>query len=260
MFLEVQSALRLDQRTDRSSAVVAIEEEEDQLGAFLVHHFLGTSIKNRRKVVFVGLEQSLGHYSAVALKNGINLHKFRDTGQLVFIEGLKNYADAYLGDAGDGFDFVARPRDREVLKQLYKRVEQEVNKAGPGCASTTVIVDKLSVLLSLGVPANDVVIFARYLQSMVQKRQKGCEVVLLPRRDPDDVDEALNSVSAYLTRSSDLVVRCWPLCSGKSSSVTGNLCFEWSAGGACGETGRFQFRVDEKTVRVFALGASRDVL
>ena len=84
--------------------------------------------------------------------------------------------------------------------------------------------------------------------------------MLLPRRDPDDVDEALNSVSAYLTRSSDLVVRCWPLCSGKSSSVTGNLCFEWSAGGACGETGRFQFRVDEKTVRVFALGASRDVL
>ena len=260
MFPEVHSALRLDQRSDGSSALVAIEEEEDQLGAFLVHHFLVTSIKNRRKVVFIGLEQSLGHYSAVALKNGINLHKFRDTGQLVFIEGLKNYADAYLGDAGDGFDFIAKPRDRQVLKQLYKRVEQEVNRlntAASACASTTVIVDKLSVLLSLGVPSNDVVIFARYLQSMVQKSQ-GCEVVLLTRRDPDDVDEALNSVSAYLARSSDLVVRCWPLCSGKSSSVTGNLCFEWSDG-AC-ETGRFQFRLEEKTVRVFALGASRDVL
>ena len=46
--------------------------------------------------------------------------------------------------------------------------------------------------------------------------------------------------------------------SGKSGSVTGNLSFEYSGGGC--ETGRFQFSVEDKTVRVFALGASKDVL
>ena len=129
MFLEVHSALRLeslDPRTDGSSSLVAIEEEEDQLGAFLIHHFLGASIKNKRKVVFVGLEQSLGHYQAVAVKNGINLHKARDTGQLVFVEGVKNYADAYLNSAESGFDFMAKPRELDVVKTLFKQIEQEV--------------------------------------------------------------------------------------------------------------------------------------
>ena len=57
---------------------------------------------------------------------------------------------------------------------------------------------------------------------------------------------------------SDLSIRCWPLCSGKSGSVTGNLSFEYSGGGC--EVGRFQFGVEDKAVRVFALGASKDVL
>ena len=169
MFLEVHSALRLeslDQRTDGSSPVVAIEEEEDQLGAFLIHHFLGASIKNKRKVVFVGLEQSLVHYQAVAVKNGVNLHKARDTGQLVFVEGVKSYADAYLDNHAkdDCFDFMARPRQRDVMKTLFKQIEQEVTKATASSeCGTTVIVDKQSVLLSLGVPADDVIVFARYL-------------------------------------------------------------------------------------------------
>ena len=167
MFLEVHSALRLeslDQRTDGSSSLVAIEEEEDQLCAFLIHHFLGASIKNKRKVIFVGLEQSLGHYQAVAVKYGINLHKTRDTGQLVFLEGVKSYADAYLDNhAEDGFDFMARPRERDVMRTLFKQIEAEVTKAtASDCCGATVIVDKLSVLLSLGVPATSVVMFARY--------------------------------------------------------------------------------------------------
>ena len=126
-----------------------------------------------------------------------------------------------------------------------------------GCGAT-IIVDKLSVLLSLGVPADAVVVFARYLQSLAEKTGDRFDVVLLTRRDPDDVDGALNRVSSCLTRSSDLTIRCWPLGSGKSGSVTGNLSFEYSGGGC--ETGRFQFSVEDKTVRVFALGASKDVL
>ena len=167
MFLEVHSALRLeslDQRTDGSSCLVAIEEAEDQLGAFLVHHFLGSSIKKRRKVIFLGMEQSLGHYQSVAAKNGVNLHKARDTGQLVFLEGVKNFADAYVNNqANINFDFMARPRERDVMRTLFKQIEVELIKAtGADCDGATVIVDKLSVLLSLGVPAHAVIVFARY--------------------------------------------------------------------------------------------------
>ena len=96
----------------------------------------------------------------------------------------------------------------------------------------------------------------RYLHSLAAKTR--CDVVILTRRDPDDVDGPLNRVSSSLARSSDLSIRCWPLSSGKSGSVTGNLSFEYSGGGC--EVGRFQFGVEDKSVRVFALGASKDVL
>ena len=96
----------------------------------------------------------------------------------------------------------------------------------------------------------------RYLQSLAGKTS--CDVVILTRRDPDDVDGPLNRLSSCLARSSDLSIRCWPLSSGKSGSVTGNLSFEYSGGGC--EVGRFQFGVEDKAVRVFALGASKDVL
>ena len=96
----------------------------------------------------------------------------------------------------------------------------------------------------------------RYLHSLAAKTR--CDVVTLTRRDPDDVDGPLNRVSSSLARSSDLSIRCWPLSSGKSGSVTGNLSFEYSGGGC--EVGRFQFGVEDKSVRVFALGASKHVL
>ena len=254
MFLEVHSALRLeslDQRVDAGNSLVSIVEEEDQLGAFLIHHFLGASLKSKRKVIFVGLEQSLGHYQAVAVKNGVNLHKARDEGQLVFLEGVKSYADAYLHqNVRVGFDFVARPRERDVMRTLFKQIEKEVSDGA------TVIVDKLSVLLSVCVPADSVIVFARYLHSLAARAR--CDVVILSRRDPDEVDGPLNRLASSLSRSSDLAIRCWPLSSGKSGSVTGNLSFEYSDGGC--DVGRFQFGVEDKTVRVFALGASRDVL
>ena len=61
---------------------------------------------------------------------------------------------------------------------------------------------------------------------------------------------------AFLDHTSHLTVVVWPLNTGHSEVVTGNLMFSW----ADGDRGRFQYNTEDKNVRVFALGASRAVL
>jgi KaiC/GvpD/RAD55 family RecA-like ATPase len=251
MFIEVHSALRLDH--GGGGDLVCLVEEEDGLGSFLVHHFLSSSLESQKKVLFLGLEQSLGHYHAVGLKSGINLLKLKESGQLVFLEGLKSIADAYDQTTNDSsFNFA----NGLGVGQLQQHLQRELERLSKD-SRVTVIVDKVSLLLSLGVSADAAIAFARTLQRVTS--EAGADCVLLGRRDPDDTDEGLNRLTSYLARTSDLSVICWPLEYGKSSSVTGNLRFEWINGDDI-ESGRYQFRVEEKDVKVFALGASRAVL
>ena len=72
-------------------------------------------------------------------------------------------------------------------------------------------------------------------------------------------DHDADKLAAFLCHTSHLNVALWPLPSGKSSNVTGNLTFCWSRD-SNPHTGDFQFQVEEKDVKVFALGTSSAVL
>ena len=79
----------------------------------------------------------------------------------------------------------------------------------------------------------------------------------------DEEEEGNDRIVAYLDQTSHLTVVVWPLATGHSEVVTGNLMFSWNdmeVGGCARDKGRFQFNTEEKNVRVFALGASRAVL
>ena len=65
-----------------------------------------------------------------------------------------------------------------------------------------------------------------------------------------------------LSTFSNLTVVVWPLSTGHSEVVSGNLLFSWKGEeeGVEADRGRFQYNIEDKNVRVFALGTSRAVL
>ena len=242
MFPQVETSLRLDKRP-LEGAHVAIVEEESHLGSVLVHHFLSKEIKAGNSVVFLGLEQSIGHYHAVGMKSGVNLLKSRESGQIIFVEALKQLSDAYI----DGFDTLLDRIAGEVFEALTDIVAKR-----PGI-KVTVIIDKLTLLLSLGFSTRDVFVFVRKLA--LKLGEVGGNLVTLCHRTEDKED--CNKLANVVGEDADLSVVVWPLTSGKSSSVTGNMRFYWKGSR---ESGRYQFRTEEKDVKVFALGMSSAVL
>ena len=72
-------------------------------------------------------------------------------------------------------------------------------------------------------------------------------------------DEGSDRISAFLSHTANLTIAVRPLASGRSSTVTGNLCFLWNLPEES-QIQLFQFRVEEKDVKVFAFGTSGAVL
>lgn len=64
MFMDLQSVLRLEE-TPLEGKFIHICEEEDQLGMFLLHHFIHLGIKRNTKILIIGIENSFGHYNGV---------------------------------------------------------------------------------------------------------------------------------------------------------------------------------------------------
>lgn len=64
MFGDLQSALRLDQASMKR-LFVHVVEEEDQLGSFILHHFINLGVKRQAKVILIGFENTFGHYNGV---------------------------------------------------------------------------------------------------------------------------------------------------------------------------------------------------
>jgi len=142
-------------------------------------------------------------------------------------------------------------------------------KKKPQKKPLTIIVDKLTLLSSLGVPVAEIVAFVQYLQALAL--DAGATLVTLSRghssrelgrryKDDMELDNECDSVVAFLDHTSHLTVVVWPLTTGHSEVVTGNFLFSWSDDSASVDCGRYQYNTEEKNVRVFALGASSAVL
>jgi len=120
----------------------------------------------------------------------------------------------------------------------------------------------MSILQSLGFNAKDFVSLTASLQMKVRKR----ECILITRcRGKSNLDltedfileESTDLPSNMLSHSASLNIVVRPLSTGKSTNVTGNICFLWTNEKS---VSRYQFRVDEKDVQIFAKGTSNAVL
>ena len=247
MFVDIHKALDFD---PTESFCIAITEKNCTVGEFLIHHFLSLAIKSSHSVIFVGLEQTLGHFHGVGLKFGINLMKSQAEGKVVFLEALKDLCNDYAsGEKGSKYELSSSLSLEKValnINEICQKTEGRI----------TIIVDNLSVCQYIGVSAKHVLDFIRYLHSLRDRDQRISTVIRQSETESDPSDPIYVTAN-YAALSSDLSLQVWPLKTGHSESITGNLSYEWNTNG---KTGVVQFRLEDKAVRIFALGASDAVL
>ncbi|XP_038611796.1 elongator complex protein 6 isoform X1 [Tachyglossus aculeatus] len=153
-------------------------------GSFLVHHFLSFYLRAGCKVCFVALLQSFSHYNIVAQKLGVSLAAAKERGQLVFFEGLKSTAGALSGseEPSHPLPFIrGGSRDLRPLSDFVRRALMPPDDATGSPSRPALLVDDLSVLLSLGLAPVAVLDFIHSCRVTVCRRLKRLLLLKLER-------------------------------------------------------------------------------
>ena len=216
MFPDVHSTLGLDSVS--GGCFVNIIEDCDQLGHFMVHHFITEGLKSQKLVIVIGLEQTIGHFHAIGLKLGVNFLKSKEKGEVKFISVLSDLATKY----------AENEINEEYLKSLAKQCEDVMkeSKSNQPQKEIVLIIDKLTLFNTLGYNSNQVLNFVRFLQNICSQNQSS----LITLSTISNIEEQRKKLTSYLEVNSDVNVSLTSLKSGKSDSVTGNFSFEWEMG------------------------------
>uniref|UniRef100_A0ABI8AQC8 Elongator complex protein 6 n=1 Tax=Felis catus TaxID=9685 RepID=A0ABI8AQC8_FELCA len=236
-------------------------------GSFLVHHFLSFYLKANCKVCFVALIQSFSHYNIVGQKLGVSLTVARECGQLVFLEGLKSSVDVFFRAQAEPHPLqFLREANAENLQPLYEFVREALKPVDDGEAAwrcPVLLVDDLSVLLSLGMGAVAVLDFIHYCRATVCWERKG-NIVALVHDSGDTEDEENNILLNGLSHQSHLILRAEGLATGFCRDVHGQLRILWRTPSQPttqrDQSLTYQYKIQDKSVSFFAKGMSPAVL
>ncbi|XP_041100967.1 elongator complex protein 6 [Polyodon spathula] len=268
MFPELNNILNTSpDRCEQGQFILVSDSKTD--GTFLIHHFISFYLKAGCRVCVLGLVQSFSHYSAVGQRLGVSLSQAREKGQLVFLEGLRGSLDVLLQDGpipdtAQPLGFLRSPVPElrglfEFVQSSLSSTEEERAAWGP----PVLIVDDLSVLLSLGVSPGAVLDFVHYCRVAVCTRMQG-NVVMLVHNEEELEDEGSELLLRSLTLQSSLTLQVQGLATGYCRDIHGQMELRWR-GGSQGRPGRdqvklFQYKVQDKGVSFFARGTSSAVL
>ncbi|XP_038849104.1 elongator complex protein 6-like isoform X2 [Salvelinus namaycush] len=148
--------------------------------------------------------------SSPFIYEGVSLAQAREKGQLVFIEGLKESLGVLLqGESSKGtraVDFLRDPSSG--LQGLYDFVRDNVRLAVGGSGEEwgppVLLVDDLSVVLSLGVSVGAALDFSHYCRATVCSELQGSMVMLV--RCEAEEEESDDERSEWLLRG--LIHQC----------------------------------------------------
>lgn len=236
-------------------------------GSFLVHHFLSFYLKANCKVCFVALVQSFSHYNIVGQKLGVSLTAARERGQLVVLEGLKSAVDVFFRPREEPHPLqFLREASAGDLQPLYTFVRDALEPVDGGEAAwrcPVLLVDDLSVLLSLGAGPVAVLDFVHYCRATVCREWKGNIVALVHDRG-DAEDEESDVLLNGLSHQSHLILRAEGLATGFCKDVHGQLKILWrrplQPTAHRDRSLTYQYKIQDKSVSFFAKGMSPAVL
>ncbi|XP_045901017.1 elongator complex protein 6 isoform X1 [Micropterus dolomieu] len=277
MFPELNSILNTTPESFTQGEFILVSDRQSD-ASFLIHHFLSLYLRARCKVWFLGLVQSLNHYSAVSQRLGVSLAQAKEKGQLVFLEGLKESLSVLIpqetNTGSQAMDFL---RDPAVgLKSLYEFVRSGVSSSGGREEETdgaeewgppVLLVDDISVLLSLGVSVGAVLDFSHYCRATVCSQLKG-NVVMVARgngeeEEDDGDDEGSERLLKGLTHQCSLSLHVQGLPTGYCRDIHGQVEVCWrrrQGDGQYTQKKLFQYKVHDKGASFFARGTSSAVL
>ncbi|XP_072249797.1 elongator complex protein 6 [Leuresthes tenuis] len=274
MFTELNSILNTSPDSFTQGEFILVSDRQSD-ASFLIHHFLSFYLRARCKVCFLGLVQSFSHYSAISQRLGVSLTQAKEKGQLVFMEGLTESLSILIPqESNTESQALGFLRDPAVgLQSLYEFVRSSV--IGPGGAEEgaeewgppVLLVDDLSVLLSLGVSAGAVLDFSHYCRATVCSQPQGNMVMLL-RCDGEGEetagdDEGLEWLLKGLTHQCSLSLHVQGLPTGYCRDIHGQVEVCWRRRRGDGQHTQnqiFQYKVHDKGASFFARGTSSAVL
>ncbi|KAI7905234.1 uncharacterized protein BX663DRAFT_314931 [Cokeromyces recurvatus] len=229
-YATLDAALAFPQNLPPNNAHIAIMDTLKADANFLIHHFIVNQLKGNRNIVLVGLAQIFNHYFLIGRKLGINLQTFKQSGKLVFIDGLTHlneyttetpYPSSKAPTAPtDTLDFKMNSSSNdEILKSFYKKIADYVRKQ----PNTLLILDDISVLLYNGFSLDQVLTFILKLRSLVENSQ-GTLVTIMhaDEEGSEDNDEQDNFIKQILY-GSHLILQVQPLHSGLARDVHGQI-------------------------------------
>lgn len=221
MFPQLNSILDISQERPPNGQFILVTESKAD-ATFVLHHLSSLYLRGDFGVCFVALSHAFNHYRNVGNKLGVDLNKAKDSGKLVFIEGLKSLGGSILDGSDNGNDIL----DSDFsLRPLYEQIKLACTSF-KNCEnlSKLVVVDDLSILLSLGVPVDKLVSFVHNLREIVcpTKESLGCLAVHVPvdRELWDDSEEFLLKSLSY---KSDCIISAYGLRSGYCKDVHGEV-------------------------------------
>ncbi|KAM9852446.1 elongator complex protein 6 [Aulostomus maculatus] len=278
MFAELNSILNSSPDNFTKGEFVLVSDRQSD-ASFLIHHFLSFYLRARCRVCFLGLVQSFSHYSAVSQRLGVSLTQAKEKGQLIFLEGLSeslSFLNPQVTKTGSqALDFL---RDPTVgLRGLFEFVQSglrssgEVEEGADGVEAwgpPVLLVDDVSVLLSLGVSIGAVLDFSHYCRAAVCSQLQG-NVVMLVRCDGDEDeedtgdDEGSERLLKGLRHQCSLALHVQGLPTGYCRDIHGQVEVCWrrsQVGGQHTHRQLFQYKVHDKGASFFARGTSSAVL
>ena len=173
MFPEINSALRLDKYSSENKRINIVQDPTSD-ASFLLHHFTSVAVKANANILIIALEQTIGHFHGVGVKLGYDILKLQKKGQLIFFDALKDVHQSYLieptlnSNYNNIFDFQSNLEDASA--RLARTVEMKISEFEDTSRPLYVIIDKLSLLLSIGVKASKVIPFIVRVQHLVQEQ------------------------------------------------------------------------------------------
>ncbi|XP_014663518.1 PREDICTED: elongator complex protein 6-like [Priapulus caudatus] len=274
MFAELNSVLDIHQNCSLDGKFILVTDNQVD-GNFIVSHFLSLYLKRNNSVCFLAFSQSFNHYNNIGLKLGINCTRSREQKQLVFIDGLKACLESFVPTRSDrtsstdcrnksdcAFNFVSEVTS-SPLRNLFILVKEQLGILASRNCPTVLIIDDVEPLLDLGLSAADVVDFLNYISVYLKVPCQTSTNCLLVRthHDTDIDDERCNIVWTHCVHKSNLSICASGLASGFSKDVHGQIDIKWKdIDGEIEKEESRQFKVEENSLRLFAIGTSAAVL
>ncbi|XP_072797278.1 elongator complex protein 6 isoform X5 [Vicugna pacos] len=198
---------------------------------------------------------------------GVSLTAARERRQLVFLEGLKSAVDIFFRPQEEPHPLqFLREANTRNLQPLYEFVREALKPTDEEEAAwrcPVLLVDDLSVLLSLGVGAVAVLDFIHYCRATVCWERKG-NIVALVHDSGDAEDEENDILLNGLSHQSHLILRAEGLATGFCKDVHGQLKILWrrpsQPTAPRDRSLTYQYKIQDKSVSFFAKGMSPAVL